>query len=460
MRNNAENQANDSAGTQFTQPFYAGFADAYSKVRAGQAPNLALRFERLCPYGKDGTERFNFTQGAAKDAAKGKQGESGNPAAAEKSADSGKQGWLNQFDAQAAGNKDQLQAMHERQAQLCQQLGGQQFELKLEWRFLSGGGAHPLENSLIWHPTLGVPYLPGSAFKGLLHGFMEHWLGEKAKLDAYFGNTGQAGELLFFDVLPLAQVTLKADVMTPHYGNWYAAGGGDVIELRPENIPAPWHNPVPIPFLVVQAPLTLRAMLAPRGRSKVDWDAVEGLLKDAFAVAGAGAKTASGYGRMSLAQGWQDLATARAKQLPQLEAERQARLQRQERERKAQTEAAESLAKVRARAATAAAEAAKKQEKAEAKQKKFAEIKALPVTAQLPAFLQILRELGDGKALAGYLQGKNFAADLKQCDLALADVKAAMHADPAMLVMIRGWAGKKGNEGLAYEVCKPPKKGG
>jgi CRISPR-associated protein Cmr6 len=32
-----------------------------------------------------------------------------------------------------------------------------------------------VENGFLWHPTLGVPYLPGAAVKGLVRAYVEHW---------------------------------------------------------------------------------------------------------------------------------------------------------------------------------------------------------------------------------------------------------------------------------------------
>lgn len=40
--------------------------------------------------------------------------------------------------------------------------------------FVTGmGNPHPLENGFTWHPTLGMPYLPGSAVKGLVRAAVE-----------------------------------------------------------------------------------------------------------------------------------------------------------------------------------------------------------------------------------------------------------------------------------------------
>lgn len=53
-------------------------------------------------------------------------------------------------------------------------LGGQYRIMKSDWRLVSGlGNGHPFETGFIWHRTLGVPYLPGSAVKGLMRAWAD-----------------------------------------------------------------------------------------------------------------------------------------------------------------------------------------------------------------------------------------------------------------------------------------------
>ena len=277
----AHNHANHT--NHANQNIYDDFANAYqTALKTTDTPNLALCFERFCPF--DGKANKGAYINLKDDAAKFK--------------------WLEQFNGKLLGCKYQIEAEHTRRQRLCDAIHGRLFMLKLDWRFITGSGnPHPIKNGLTWHPTLGIPYLPASGFKGLLRNFLTHWQGDAATLQqALFGDTEAAGQLQFFDVLPTGPVKLLVDVMTPHYANWYVAGGNPETALDAQNIPAPWHNPVPIPFLVVDTPLTLCAMVAPaRGEpTQLVWDQLETLLKEAFSVAGAGAKTASGYGRMTL----------------------------------------------------------------------------------------------------------------------------------------------------------------
>jgi len=105
------------------------------------------------------------------------------------------------------------------------------------------------------------------------------------------------GSVLFFDAIPPTPVCLQADVMTPHYGKYYQ----DEPARTP---PADWHDPVPIPFLVVADAQTFAFALAPRrlnhSQDKQDCETVTRWLEEALAWLGAGAKTAVGYGRFKL----------------------------------------------------------------------------------------------------------------------------------------------------------------
>jgi len=98
--------------------------------------------------------------------------------------------------------------------------------------------------------------------------------------------------------------------MTPHYDKWHAEGHKltDQDPYKIENahkiVPAGWHNPVPIPYLVAEEiSLAIRVLPHP-SLSEADWNAVKEKLskgiKEAFDAIGAGAKTAVGYGYFEL----------------------------------------------------------------------------------------------------------------------------------------------------------------
>lgn len=213
--------------------------------------------------------------------------------------DGGKLEWINTV-AGSVGNSEKLTAFESRQNVLIKGLDGKSVVMDTDWHFVTGmGNNHPVENGFAWHPTLGVPYLTGAAVKGMVRGYCEAWADEKVDLQKWFGGDGdkQAGEIIFFDAVPIRPVKLKADIMTPHYGDWYAKG--DQGPNRDgSNVPADWHDPVPVPFLVVDKGQSFQFGVALRAGSDVELPKVIEALTQALAWIGAGAKTAAGYGRM------------------------------------------------------------------------------------------------------------------------------------------------------------------
>lgn len=207
-----------------------------------------------------------------------------------------------------------------RRIALIDSLEGKNIVAKTDWRFVSGMGInHPVENGFAWHHTLGVPYLAGAAVKGLLRAWCEQWSSSFAqnldnvkkadKLREWFGPSIEelldktipaipaAGNLIFFDAIPTKPVLLQEDVMTPHYGKWYEKGN-EPPEADGSNVPADWHDPVPVFFLTVAPDQSFLFSVAARSGCGIDLVSVLEELISALEYLGAGAKTAAGYGRM------------------------------------------------------------------------------------------------------------------------------------------------------------------
>ena len=224
-------------------------------------------------------------------------------------------------DKKPAGDPGLLAEHADRTKNLVRTLGGQSMMFNTTSRFATGlGREHPVENGFAWHPSLGVPYLPSSSVKGLVRAWVEGgWSEEKIDAAAFHGIFGsdyrrgssrhdearclapQSGTVIFFDALPVAPVQLKADVMTPHYGDYY--------EKR--EVPGDWLSPNPIPFLTVALGQLFQFALAPRAngeRDKQDCARAVQWLKAALIWLGAGAKTAVGYGRFERDQEAEELA--------------------------------------------------------------------------------------------------------------------------------------------------------
>jgi len=206
----------------------------------------------------------------------------------------------------SAGDRTLLEKYTLQHCKLINALGGKFSIFENQWNVVFGMGIdHPLENGMVWHPILGVPYLAGSGVKGMVRAYCEIWKEwDTEKIERCFGkganenDQGHAGAYIFFDALPIQPVSLTSDVMTPHMGKWYEEGGEEKHNY--ENIPGDWHTPVPVTFLAIKD-IKLICGIARRSGQGSD-DELEELmstLSEALQWVGAGAKTAAGYGRFT-----------------------------------------------------------------------------------------------------------------------------------------------------------------
>lgn len=201
-----------------------------------------------------------------------------------------------------------------RQKKLIEARGGQVLALKNRSTFVTGlGEAHPIETGFAWHPSLGVPYLPGSGVKGVLKTWLKTAGPELVELAAELGNAGAVatradlpskdeverlfggdgvGAIDFLPLLPVAPVQLRADLVNPHHAPY---------QRGKEDWPADWQNPVPSFFLAVAPSALWQLGIVPRqGFAEAgDIDRVVAWLIQAADWLGFGAKTAVGYGRFA-----------------------------------------------------------------------------------------------------------------------------------------------------------------
>lgn len=221
---------------------------------------------------------------------------------------------------QSDASVERLKAYARRQLALCEALGGQCRTLTTDAPLITGSGlSHPVENGFSFHPSTGVPYLPGSSVKGLLRAWVEVWAElsddeRRERVALWFGTVkgedgqaqDEAGALVFFDAVAADRVALACDVLTPHMGLWYEKGERVSAHTVADVAPGDWHSPVPSPFLVLAKGARLQFGLAPRCTGNPDHDAraraavPQALQALAMALewTGAGAKTAAGYGRL------------------------------------------------------------------------------------------------------------------------------------------------------------------
>lgn len=175
------------------------------------------------------------------------------------------------------------------------------FTAEASGRLVIGLGTQAVrETNLALLHTWGVPYLPGSALKGLAsaaaHGLgaSASWKKSPAQGEDHaqlFGDTKRAGYVAFHDAWwspEGATLPLDLDVMTVHHPDYYRDG---------KAAPADWDEPNPVAFLTARGKYQV-ALSGPAA-----WVARAGEWLEAGLVElGLGAKTQAGYGRMKLAR--------------------------------------------------------------------------------------------------------------------------------------------------------------
>ena len=155
-----------------------------------------------------------------------------------------------------------------------------------------------LENAgLAFHPVYGFVYLPGSGLKGMTRAWAEQVVkADEADIERIFGHVagskGAAGAVIFHDALPTVWPKLRLEIATSHHRDYYAG--------KAKAAPGDWESPNPVVFLAVTPGASFRFALSP---ARGDTEAVAialAWLQAALCHAGAGAKTASGYGRFTV----------------------------------------------------------------------------------------------------------------------------------------------------------------
>ena len=177
-------------------------------------------------------------------------------------------------------------------------------EATVDWRLIVGlGGEHVQETNMTLHHIYGVPYIPGSAVKGVL----SHWwfqelekkkdfIDDKGNVNETeamkdsdyldyiktFGSQKQRGKVQFLEAYP-EKVQFATDIMNPHYPDYHSGN-------KP---PTDHQNPVPINFLTVEE-TTFRFVFLAKDQDPLDELKVR--FQGALKLKGIGAKTSVGYG--------------------------------------------------------------------------------------------------------------------------------------------------------------------
>lgn len=233
-------------------------------------------------------------------------------------------------------SKTILQSIHNRQTGILLERSAKgdmvwEFRSCLLSPYVSGLGAgHPTETGIILDRNSGLPYIPASSLKGVLRlahaidiadiypELVKHKDGQfiiddnQPTLRRYFGDMAAGeknsarGQLVFLDAFPASLPTIKADIMNPHFGKYYA-------EQHP---PEETDNPIPVKFLAVKdgVEFIFRCFASPLLPSPLgaandpvfgpfdprDEDAVCAMYTRALHHLGVGSKTSIGYGRFTI----------------------------------------------------------------------------------------------------------------------------------------------------------------
>jgi CRISPR-associated protein Cmr6 len=176
-----------------------------------------------------------------------------------------------------------------------------------EWRMAVGlgskVGAHEIGLSL--HGTYGWPVIPASSLKGMASAWAVASGASEEQIWQVMGApqppgrmqkaVAEQGSVCFLDAIPGGgRVTVTVDVLTPHVKPYYdtTMSGSQAAPVPP----AEYHNPVPVNFLTVSGAFAvdLYGLDAGLVNLAAEW------LTAAAQEQGAGAKTAAGYGYLTV----------------------------------------------------------------------------------------------------------------------------------------------------------------
>ena len=184
-----------------------------------------------------------------------------------------------------------LRSIDERQKTLAS-FGGT-FQAELKARLVIGMSQGRLwGNGFQFHPVYGIPYLPASGIKGALRHFLAEEGQTQQNAKIWFGDEEQRGSVTLFDAFPSPgpkKRLLAEEILNKHHADYYEK---EAARMKP---PADYNEPMPVKFVAVAAGVKFRFVYgAPAGML----EDLKGSLVRCLDLAGMGAKTRKGYGRM------------------------------------------------------------------------------------------------------------------------------------------------------------------
>lgn len=227
------------------------------------------------------------------------------------------------------GRREHLRAVcachahHAEEVELPAPKGAIRLFARLKSRLLVNLAGGVIENANIaLHPHFGVPYLPGSAVKGIArHAAWCAWvkagrdvesakrlaqvfgfptgdfnkddLNDQKTLDGFLRQHGEvehAGCVAFLPAFPIGKGQLEVEVCASHHSEYYKKNKARTVATDDESV-------IPLFFPAVAAGTEFRFTLVPlRGCQDEQLKWARQWLIDALTLNGAGAKTAAGYG--------------------------------------------------------------------------------------------------------------------------------------------------------------------
>ncbi len=208
--------------------------------------------------------------------------------------------WLQEIASTFTIDAALAEGAYRRWLNLTSAAGAQYFRAITNGRMAVGlGGETIMGTDLTLHALYGLPYIPGSALKGMTRAYVtsevkDHRSKALSEDDALirriFGSQEVSGTVVFFDALPQSgRFVLALDIINPHYPRYYDKQQPPTNDQRTN----------PFTFLTVTDTVFVFALATRRpvqAEARDDVMHAQQWLQEALQEYGVGGKTSSGYG--------------------------------------------------------------------------------------------------------------------------------------------------------------------
>src|SRR6266700_4975832 len=215
----------------------------------------------------------------------------------------GKSNWFKELEPDKHIDTRLAEHAYKRWSDATIAMQAQHFTATTQWRMVVGlGGETVLETDLTLHHRYGLPFIPGSALKGLTRAYAtEEVIKPKSKkidgddpvIQSIFGTQKAAGSVIFFDAMPVdGKFEIDLDIMNAHYPKYYGE----------KQLPTNSQDPNPVTFLAVTNTTFMFALAPRRPKDVSDMKLAMKWLQMALHEYGVGGKTSAGYGYFTVSQ--------------------------------------------------------------------------------------------------------------------------------------------------------------